>query len=445
MESAMNRARELGQILRPLWAPLLGPFAILATCCLLSAMILTSCAPREQDVLGELARPVDRPGARRIGVLLTNTPRPVVRLECTGGYILRSDEDIIAASQGPPSPIVATHTGGEWSFNGLKAPTGTVTFEPMDDALVALNGVSYRGTLELIPANADTLRVVNHVPLEQYLASVIAKELYADWAYEAYRAQAVVARTFALYQAKTYGKTRDHDVRADQSSQAYPGAAGETDKSRRAVRTTAGVVLTYPIDGQPRLFRAQYSSCCGGRVNPAEVVQNSADIPPLRGGQVCTDCGQAPFASSKYRWPTVTIRNADVFDAILRRYPRRAGRLVGVDRVVVSERTDHGRPLFVKAYDTRGRAVRMRADDLRICLLYAGIPAAKRLYSMNCSIVNVGDSVKFTDGRGFGHGIGMCQYGAQSKAAKGWMAREILDFYYPGSKLLVVGPASDDG
>jgi stage II sporulation protein D len=442
MESAMTRARRLVRIIRRLWQPLIGPCAVLGACCLLSALILGSCARKQSDTLAELARPAGAPGPTRIRVLLTNSPKPVVRLECTGGYMLRAGREIIAASQGAPGVIVATHTAGEWSFNGLKAQTGTIIFEPMDEAIVALNGVSYRGTLRLIPAGTDRLRAVNVVPLEQYLASVIAKELYRDWHLQAYRAQAVAARTFALYQAKTYGKTHDHDVRADQSSQAYPGAAGETDKSRRAVDSTAGVVLTYRIDGQRRLFRAQYSSCCGGRVNPADVLQDSADIPPLRGGQVCTDCGEEPFASTKYRWAPVTIHQADVFNAILRRYPSRARRLAGVDRVVVSERTDHGRPLFVKAYDTRGRAVRMRADDLRICLLYAGLPAAKRLYSMNCSIVNVGDSVRFTDGRGFGHGVGMCQYGAQSKAAKGWMAAEILDFYYPRAELLVVDRAS---
>lgn len=440
----MTRARRLWQIIRRLWEPLLGPCAILASCCVLSAVILSSCARPGEDTLSELARPVGGPGASRVRVLLTNDPRPVVRLECTGGYILRGGEEIVAASQGAPGPIVATHSAGEWSFNGLKAQTGTIIFEPMGEAIVAINGVSYRGSLRLIPAGPDSLRVVNDVDLEQYLASVIAKELYRDWHLQAYRAQAVAARTFALYQAKTYGKTRDHDVRADQSSQAYPGVVGETAKSRRAVRSTAGVVLTYPIDGEHRLFRAQYSSCCGGRVNPADVVQESADIPPLRGGQVCTDCGRQPFASSKYRWSTVSIHCSDVFNAILRRYPARAGRLTGVDRVVVTERTEHGRPMFVKAYDTRGRAIRMRADDLRICLLYAGIPAAKRLYSMNCSIVNAGDSVQFTDGRGFGHGIGMCQYGAQSKAAKGWSAARILEFYYPGSRLLVVGPDQAD-
>jgi stage II sporulation protein D len=402
-------------------------------------MILGSCARREEDTLASLARPLDPAIGPVIRVLVTNSPRPVMRLECTGGYILRSGETIVAASQGPPGAIVTSHTAGQWNFNGLRAPTGPITFEPMGDATVALNGVSYRGMLRLVPAGPDAFRVINRVPLEEYLASVIARELYRDWHLQAYRAQAVAARTFALYQARTYGKTRDHDVRADQSSQAYPGVSSETTKSRTAVRSTAGVVLTCPIDGEPRLFRAQYSSCCGGRVNPAEVVQNSADIKPLRGGQVCTDCGSEPFASTKYRWPAVTVGKAAVFDAIGARYPTRARRLDGVDRVVVTERTPHGRPLFIKAYDTRGRAIRMRADDLRICLLYADIPAAKRLYSMNCRIVNTRDSIRFTEGRGFGHGIGMCQYGAQSKAAKGWLAGEILEFYYPGSKLVVIG------
>ncbi|MFP4054697.1 MAG: SpoIID/LytB domain-containing protein [Phycisphaerae bacterium] len=423
--------------LKALWEPVFRPCAILAAACLLSAMILTSCA-RKEDAIAELAQPLAKPESPDLRVLLTNSPAPVAKIATTGGYRLRVGTRTLTASQGTSGDLVATHTGGRWSFNGLQAETGVAMLEPLGDSLVKLNGVAYRGSLRLIPAGPNSLRVVNVVDLERYLASVIAKELYSHWHLQAYRAQAVAARTFALYQQKTYGRTHDHDVRADQSSQAYPGLASETDKSWQAVESTAGVVLTYPVEGSLRLFRSQYSSCCGGHVNPAEVVQKSPDIPPLQGGQVCTDCGRGEFASAKYRWNPVTISKSDVYRSVVRRYPTRSRRIVNIHRIVTDRRAPHGRAISIKLYDTRGKAIRMLAEDLRVCLLQAGVPEAKKLYSMNCLILNAGDAFVFTEGHGFGHGIGMCQYGAQSKAAKGWTAEQILGFYYPGARLVAV-------
>jgi SpoIID/LytB domain protein len=82
-----------------------------------------------------------------------------------------------------------------------------------------------------------------------------------------------------------------------------------------------------------------------------------------------------------------------------------------------------------------GQSVRVRAEDLRLALVRSGARGAKGLYSMNCAIRDAGDAVVFCDGRGFGHGVGLSQWGAQDKAARGWPAEKILGFYYPGATL----------
>jgi len=96
--------------------------------------------------------------------------------------------------------------------------------------------------------------------------------------------------------------------------------------------------------------------------------------------------------------------------------------------------TPYGRAVWVDVVGG-GEFVRVRAEDIRLSLIYAGIPAAKGLNSMNCRMVDLGDSIEFADGRGFGHGVGLCQWGAQGKALMGWTAEQILLFYYPGATL----------
>ena len=94
-----------------------------------------------------------------------------------------------------------------------------------------------------------------------------------------------------------------------------------------------------------------------------------------------------------------------------------------------------GRAVWVDAVGNDGKKVRLRGEDVRLALIFNGPPAAKKLYSMNCRIVDRGKFIEFADGRGFGHGVGLCQWGGQAKALKGWSPERILQFYYPGATL----------
>ena len=86
--------------------------------------------------------------------------------------------------------------------------------------------------------------------------------------------------------------------------------------------------------------------------------------------------------------------------------------------------------------DAAGKSIRLRAEDVRLALLRANIPAARKLYSMNCRIQVLGEQIEFSDGRGFGHGVGLCQWGAHGKAARGARGEEIIEFYYPGASTI---------
>jgi stage II sporulation protein D len=322
-----------------------------------------------------------------------------------------------------------TRSQGHWHFNALDVQGREATLEATG-GLLRVGPTYYRGRVRLI-ADGDQFTLVNHVDLESYLAGVLPKELYAYWSPATYRALAVAARTFALYHVKTAGLGKDYDLGDDQASQVYGGASAETERAWQAVRATHGQVLTFGPVGQERIFMAQYSASCGGTVNPAFAIRDAPNIQPLAGGQRCDDCRYCP----RYRWGPVRLDKAEIYRAAAAVYPAVA-KLGEVDAVKVVSVTADGRPVWVDLVGAGGKSARLRAEDLRLAIVRAGGRAGRQLNSMNCRIVDAGKAVEFVDGQGFGHGVGLCQWGAQGKAEQGWTAEQILEFYYPGARVL---------
>lgn len=404
--------------------PLL-PVCLLAPACVWAAMSLSSCGRRPAPVV-----PVAPPTTGRAAVIrvrVTSSPTDAAVVSTTGRYVLRADGKATGESVGPLSEARVTLDGRKWTIGRLSLDGERVDLEPVDGGYVRLGQVTYRGTLRFVPV-AETGRfiVVNCVDVESYLAGVLPRELYPKWSIQTYRAVAVAARTFALWQMKHFGATREYDLGDDQNSQVYGGFSDETPKSRKAVRDTRGVVLTYGPPGEETIFLTQYSASCGGCVNGASVIRNCKDISPLAGGQKCNDCADCP----RYRWPPVTIPKSQILRALRRSYPSSAT-LRDVADIRISSATSYGRAVWLDVVDSTGQSVRLRAEDLRIALLRTG---TRGLYSMNCDIRCDARGVVFENGRGFGHGVGLCQWGAQGKAERGLSAKEILDFYYPGAK-----------
>ena len=408
--------------------PRIAGRALTSAVWLLAAATAVNCQcddvqPPDPPVVHDAPSPVIR-------VLLTSRPVDQARIATTAGHRIEVDGRVLAESAEPLAPLAVRRSQGQWIVGSLRAAGRDLRVLPGPEGHVRLGDVTYRGHVRLLPAEDSRFRAINHVDIESYLAGVLAKELYRDWHIETYRALAVAARTFATYHVTTFGKSHEYDLGDNQASQVYGGLGGETDRSRRAVADTHGVVLSFGPLGAERIFMAQYSACCGGRVNGAYVIRNANRVAPLEGGQVCNDCSQC----SRYRWPTVRVAKTDLLAALAARYAsaRALGRLV---RLEVESRTPYGRAVWVRAVGSTGRNVRIRAEDVRMALLFGGVRAARGLYSMNCDIVDRGGSIEFANGRGFGHGVGLCQWGAQGKALQGWTAERILEAYYPGATL----------
>ncbi len=356
------------------------------------------------------------------------------QLGASGPVRLLADGEPVNISNRELSANPLMRHGEQWAIGGRRFTGRTLRLEPEAGALVSHAKRPYRGVLIIRQSSSEPtcFNVDNHVDRESYVAGVLARELFRNWHQETYNALAVAARTYATYEVQHAGRRRDFDVYATQASQVYGGASDETAKSIAAVRTTSGKVLACGPDGAERIFKTYYSSCCGGVTNPADGLEpQRPSVRALAGGVVCNDCRN----SSRYRWSPVIIPKADVYAALAGRY-RNIAEFGGLALLATKTATEWGRPQWVRVTGLNGKSTQVRADDIRLVLLWSGSARAKRLYSMNCHIRDVGHSIVFENGAGFGHGVGLCQYGAQGKAMRGLTYPEILYAYYPGAKIM---------
>ncbi|RPI59184.1 MAG: SpoIID/LytB domain-containing protein, partial [Planctomycetaceae bacterium] len=388
---------------------IIAVFAMIGLAGVVAAVALPSC--NDHDSIFHPKRDpiqVDPKGVPIIRVKLT--PRPVGSSEISsnGGYVVLVDGKAISESASAMPNITFARSGGGWNIAGKQYAGQSLEIRSSGNSCIKFGANLYRGNFQLVP-QGEQFSVVNHVDLESYVAGVLSKELLRQWQPATYHAFAVAARTFAKYQSITFGKTSFYDVTDDQGSQVYGGQTAETDKSWKAVNDTRGVMLAYTQNGQTGIFLTQYSSCCGGTVNGAYVLRDAPTIPPLMGGQPCEDCS----ASRLYRWAPVSVSKSDIFKAVSATYSGEAANLGGgVTDVRVALTTPYGRPVWLDVVGRSGKSVRLRADDLRLSLIRAkgslSSGQVSSLYSMNCQIRSVGDNIEFYDGKGFGHGVGLC-------------------------------------
>lgn len=311
----------------------------------------------------------------------------------------RAEEIRIEVWRGHPSARV--ESGGR-----TRVIAGPAEF----DAPVRLDGRELPGRLELF-LDKDGLVAVNVVDLEQYVAAVVASEVPSGWPQEALRAQAVAARTFAVAQKVVQGAGARAHLGASVIDQVYENAAHPKMAALDAARATAGEVLTYgaaPI-------AAWFSASCGGRSESAEAAFNLApgEAPYVRGGEEDGDARE---------W-TARIPLAEITAAL-----RKARRMeAAIEDVSVESRTASGRARML-AMKTAGGVRPLAAVELRQLLGYARLP------SLLFEVSTAGGAAVFR-GRGSGHGVGLCQWGARARAQRGASYREILAHYYPGAEI----------
>jgi stage II sporulation protein D len=300
------------------------------------------------------------------------------------------------------------------SLNGFKAQSGggnvalgqwksrSLWIEPSGEGYVWIGDRWYRGRTQLVVTNKG-LTAVNHVDLEQYLYSVLGSEMSANWPLEALKAQAVAARSYALYKRSTSGNSV-YDVGDTTTWQVYKGLETEAASTQQAVKETAGQVLTY--NGQ--VILAVFHAASGGHTENVEDIWKNS-LPYLRG---VVDYDQG---SPAYEWTKHFSRG------------QLSSLISGVGNVVsmtAEHTTPQGRVITMIVKGDRGTK-RLSGNDLRNAL---------QLKSTLFVVNPAKDGFEIT-GRGYGHGLGLSQWGAYNLAARGVNYQNILSHYYQNALL----------
>jgi stage II sporulation protein D (peptidoglycan lytic transglycosylase) len=351
-----------------------------------------------------VAPPSEVTGTRFIRVLLSGgTPEVVLE----GGTIRAwgADGRLEAEAAGP---VTVAAVGERIRWNGARLLGDTLDAAAAPDLRIGNRKVA--GRVRLVARKGELLAVAV-VPMEAYAAAVLSREAPARFHPEALAALAVAVRT---YSAGAAARPRDpaYDVVATVEDQVFDGMEGVAQVFREATDATRGLVVRY----RGELARTVYHSTCGGRTEDAASVWGT-DFPYLR-AQFCNDCADSPVYRWEYRMP----------EAETRRVAKALGLPPGRDlQIVVAGRTPTGRASRVRI-SSGGVSRELQAAEFRKTAGYA------KVRSLKMEIAPAAGGLRFT-GEGWGHGVGMCQFGANGMARRGAGYREILARYYPGTEI----------
>ncbi|OIO56859.1 MAG: hypothetical protein COX57_08425 [Alphaproteobacteria bacterium CG_4_10_14_0_2_um_filter_63_37] len=305
-----------------------------------------------------------------------------------------------------------TLSGGSIAVNGRSTGQTDLIVQPRSGLLsVQKEGkpTEFRGTMKIM-VYKDKLQLLNLVDLETYLLGVVTSESPASWPVETLKAQAVAARTYALYQMEHRDKWT-YDVVADTGDQAYYGTRKETARGRQAVEETRGVIILN--DGHPIL--SQFTASSGWHsASPQAIFDSSVTY--------MTDHPD-PYSQSQQMgsW-SKRVKKGDFEEGLTSRGVIPRGR--HVVRLEPAEIGPSGRWVKTRIVTDEGSPVVVRS--------YSSVRRAANTYDiLYKSVRDEGDAWVF-EGGGFGHGVGYSQWGGKAMGDDGKNYDQILSFYYQG-------------
>lgn len=339
-------------------------------------------------------------------------------------------------------------------LDGKSYPSQAVTITAPKSRLQVTEGekkFTYGGWLKLQPNAYGNYTLVNHVPLETYLRGVVPHEIGPNAPANAAKAQTIIARTYALQNRRRFAAD-DYELCATTHCQVYYGLSGTSPKADAAIAQTKGQVLTY----NNQLVDALYSSTAGGVTAKFSDVWNGEERPYL---QAVIDSAQPIWNLSsqsladeatfrkfidlkdgfnetgrkflRWRYPaTLAELNRDLKKYLTnRRHP--LADFTSIYDLQVTRRSPSGRILILEVLTDKG-VVELAKNEARSAF---GPPRSTLFYLEPTYDANQRLQSVFFVGGGFGHGVGMSQYGSYKLSQLGWSAAKILGFYYPGTQI----------
>jgi stage II sporulation protein D len=307
-----------------------------------------------------------------------------------------------------PSCMIRIKRGFLW-INGQRISSACrLRIRPLD-GYALYNDVAYDGEF-LITQDKNNCMCVNQLALEDYVCAVLRTESWPGWPLEVNKAFAIACRTYAMFKLLEAQRGKHfYHVKNSNVHQTYRGKH-EIPLLKLAVEQTKGMVLGFK--GRPIL--AMFDSCCGSII-PADIHDfDFRKAPYLARTYACHFCNQA----SLYSWHVSYERT--LFEQLLGQH---MSQLKSISNIQVSKK------------DAAGLVLEVTVSGSGTAMIFSG----KKLYSLLEQVKSFyfdirykSDKIQFM-GRGFGHHLGLCQWGARSMVSEGWDYKSILRFYYPGA------------
>lgn len=324
----------------------------------------------------------------------------------TGGQVYTASQYCVTVCRTTDGAILFEFDCGK-DLNLAVSPQSS--YEP---AVTWFKGYRYHGDFEYVRRSGDKLTVINIVDIEDYVKGVIPYEMSGSWPIEALKAQALCARTYAAshFNANSY---YGFDVTNDTYSQVYRGLTGATSTSDAAVEQTAGIYILYA--GEP--ISAMYCSSNGGATEDSENITGNA-VGYLR-GKVDSFEAAAASINANSSWTDTLTRSQ------LAEKANTLGFSIASANSIEITYSDTGNVIGMKLTDSNGRSASFSG---KAC--YEFCTSTLGLKSISFEISENGDSVTFI-GSGWGHSLGMSQFGAYAMAKTyGFTYDQIVNFYY---------------
>jgi len=293
-------------------------------------------------------------------------------------------------------------------------------------------GKEFRGEIKII-SSGDSIRLINSIGLEEYLKGVIPKEMplgKGEEYYEALKAFAICARTYAIMKmTKNQSAFGGFDVYTDVRDQVYGGAGVENPLSNRAIDETRNMIITY--NGSPAVIF--YHSTCGGHTENVSNVFSSGTINYLSG----VEDGDPPFCSTSSSFKWEEIYSKDTFLDRLVEKGLISNDLYSIQDIFVKSRFPSGRvnelQIILRSESGEDETISLFGNNIRNVIRTSN---NKSILKSNWFDISLGENENIIiQGKGYGHGVGLCQWGALFQSTQGISCKEILSHYFPGTTI----------
>lgn len=377
--------------------------------------LLVSFWPWEQDPdqikksSFDLSQPVQILKTLRIALFYE---KPQVRMTISAPYEIESLPEKNTLGEGPVFPSQSVRRDGDgirvgptlYRVSGLRVTSFTKEVE--------IENRKYRNAVQVLKNPAGSLTVVNEIDVEDYLLGVLPVEVNPEWPIEALKAQAVVSRTYAIFK-NIENKDFPFTLNSDVGSQVYKGKTVERASTSQAIARTRGEILTY----HGKIFPAFFHSTCGGWTARSDYQWKIESHPSLKGVE-CPFCQGSKFYYWKAEFSAQEIQ---------RSLAQKGKSVLAIQEIETKEVDRSGRARFFMIKHTGG-SLKIPANEFRLAL------GPDQMRSTLIRIQKVGDRFIFK-GKGWGHGVGLCQFGTKHMAELGYRYQDILRYYYPDSEI----------